>query len=99
MPDLIAPPQDKIPEEITQRFDAICAAARKQGALVCVKLQADGSTMDQYIVGMVMDGGSSCIPLAIIPTMHVTQFIQYYDGIVKKSGGAEGDPDFKGVRQ
>lgn len=89
------------PAEIKEIFITLCEAAMKPNELVLMgATTSDSSTKVHYIVGLVQDNGTTMIPLAIIPHgLSVMQHLKYYDLMAKKVGGAELDPDFKGVRQ
>jgi hypothetical protein len=96
MPD---PTQKPPPDDVQERFDLMCNAARHDRSLCVVGYRTADGKPAHYVVGVVLPDGNM-IPLAIIPTgLSITQYLDYFDLMAGKVGGAELDPDFKGVRQ
>lgn len=96
---LVPPPKATLPDDVTECFDAICAAAQVPNMLCVMGASTTEGKPAHYIIGMVQKGGAM-IPLAIIPSgISIVQYLKYFDLMAEKVGGAELDPDFKGVRQ
>lgn len=94
----LAPPTPP-PDDVLERFDLLCDAAKRQGSLCVVGHRTSEGKPPHFVVGIVLPDGNM-IPLAIIPSgLSVLQFMDYFDLMAGKVGGAELDPEFKGVRQ
>ena len=95
----VPPVLKDLPEDVRERFDILCHAAKQDKSLCVMPVCTAEGKPAHFVIGMVMPGGDM-IPLAIIPSgMAVTQYMEYFDLMAGKVGGAELDPDFKGVRQ
>lgn len=96
---LFPPPRPELPEDVTDIFDALCKAAQVPNMLLVMGVCATEGKPAHYIVGMAVPTGGM-IPLAVIPSgISLVQYLKYFDIMAGKVGGAELDPEFKGVRQ
>lgn len=97
MSDIIPPPKP-LPADVVEIFEVLCTAAQTPDKLCVMGVRTSEGKPPHFIIGMVVASGM--IPLAIIPSgLSITQYLEYFDLMASKVGGAELDPDFKGVRQ
>lgn len=97
----LEPGDNHLPPEVIEAFDALCTAAQHQGSLALMTVKTSIGGHSHYVIGVMTGDRSRAIPIAIIPCggLSVGEFLKYFDTMAVQMGGAESDPEFKGVRQ
>jgi len=95
-----ATPDDLVlPQDVKERFDALCAAARIPGKLAVVKATTEHYPFEHFVIGVHTDTGLF-LTVGLIPSkVSVLNFLGGYDYLMGKAGGPEMDPDYQGIRQ
>lgn len=86
------------PQHVLALFESVLEGA-KDGSLVLMSARTEPGGVIHYMLAKVLDEHGNTRPVAVIPETTVLQFLVGYDQMYKQVGGAEVDPDFKGVRQ
>ena len=82
-----------------EAFDALCAAAQQPHSLALMTVKTTLGNQSHFVVSVITKNNHA-IPVAIIPNggLSVGEYLKYFDTMAAQVGGAEQDPDFKGVR-
>lgn len=97
---LFRPGSKKLPDDVIEVFDAICAAARHPHRLAVMSVKTANGKKTHYVIAVMQEDGSYAVPIAVIPSdVSVAEYLKHYDQMLTVAGGAEADPEFKGVRQ
>lgn len=87
------------PADVKEAFKAILDGVVEGSVVLITGRTFEGGPL-HYMLARVTPDGESLMPIAIIPHNDtLLGFLVKHDEIIKKHGGPESDPDFKGVRQ
>ncbi len=100
MSSILEPGDKHLPPDVIDAFDALCAASQLPHNLALMTVKTKDGFQNHYVVAVITKDNHA-IPVAILPNggLSVAEYLKYFDIMSAKVGGAEQDPDFKGVRQ
>lgn len=94
------PPPDLIPKDVEEAFELLRAALTSGHPAVLMRVRTGNGKPSHFLVAVLNSDGDLAVPVAIIPSgISVHQYLVNHDAMSAKFGGAEQDPEFKGVRQ